>query len=486
VMAVGKGDEGRLRQIERLTSGAERLDEVLGGGIPRYSVVFVTGVPGTGKTILSQQAVFANARAGRKSLYLTTISEPSIKVLRFLQGFDFFDPALFGDRVIYGDLGSTLRKEGPEGLTKQVDALVRAHKPALVVIDSFKALRDTIRDQLAFREFTSDLGVRLATWEVTSLLVGEYSADDLSGGPEFAIADGIVYLYGTEEAQQQKRFLRVMKMRGAAYRAGENYFEISPRGIEVFPRMAAGAAGEYSHTEERLGSTVEGLTEMAGGGLHGATSTLISGATGSGKSLLALSFLVAAARKGQPGLLVSFEESADQITRNSATFDWDLADLRQKGLLDVYHVSPSELNIDRHAFAIRERADRIHAKMVVIDSISAFEASVPEQSKYMSYIWAINDYFKRQGVTVIMTTEAKDPFAAMEISTRAVSFVSDNIIVLRYVEVGSEIKRVVGVLKMRGSGHDRHLRELLIEPPRLAVGTVVQQAGILGETVRGR
>lgn len=472
--------------LERITTGSERLDRLLNGGIPRYSVVFIAGLPGTGKTILSEQALFANGRRGRTVLYLSTISEPPIKVLRYLQGMTFFDPSLFGTKVMYGDLGGPLRKEGPAGLMTRLDQLVRDHRPEVVVIDSFKALREAIPDPFAFREFTSDLAVHLSAWEVTTLLLGEYSAQDVREGPEFAVADGIIYLYGTEEVEKQKRYLRLMKMRGTPYYAGEHFFTIGPDGITVYPRMATEAVGEYAFPGTRLGSAIEGLSAMLDGGIFASTATLISGPTGTGKTLVALSFLVEPARSGQPGLLVTFEESANQVIRNLAPFGWELDRLIQHKLLDIFHVSPSELNVDRHAFDIQERADKLGAKVVVIDSISAFEAAVPDLARYQSYLWAITDYFKRQGITIILTAEAHGPFEGLEISARNVSFLADNIIFLRYVESGAEVERVIGVLKTRGSGHDRALRELVIDPPRLTVGAPLEKAGMLGRTVRDR
>lgn len=472
-MEPTSGDEDGLG---RLTTGADRLDNLLDGGIPRYSVVFVAGLPGTGKTILSQQALFANARRGRTGLYLTTVSEPTLKVLRFLQGFSFFQPDLFGKKVIYGDLGGPLRQGGAATLLQQLDRLVREHRPQLVVIDSFKALRDSIQDPLALREFTSDLAIRLTAWEVTSLFAGEYSAEDIRTAAEFAIADGILYLYGTEEAQRQKRFLRVMKMRGTFYFGGEHFFDIDSQGIRVYPRMEPDVVGEYAFSGQRTGSAVPGLDEMLGGGLFEATSTLISGVAGSGKTLLALGFLVGAARRGLPGLFVSFEESAEQIIRNASDFGWDLQALIDRQLLDIFHVSPSELNVDRHAFAIKERAAQLQARLVVIDSISAFAAAVPDSARYQSYLWAVNDHFKRSGVSPIMTAEVPGPFAGLEIGATGVSFLADNVIFLRYVLAANELRPAVGVLKMRGSRHDLRLRELVIDPPRLAIGAPLRQA----------
>lgn len=464
--------------LDRLPTGIERLDTIFNGGIPRYSLLFVAGLPGTGKTTLSQQIVFANARAGSTCLYLSTFAEPTLKILRYLQGFTFFDPALFGQRVIYGSLDDTARQDRAVDFLQQLDALVRAHRPDIVVIDSFKALRDLIAEPLVFREFTLDLAIRLSSWEVTTLLVGEYAETDLRSAPEFAIADGIVYLYGTEEAERQKRFLRVMKMRGTPFFAGEHFFDIEPAGITIYPRMTPRVGGEYVLSDVRTGTVVEGLNAMLGSGIFTSTVSLIAGASGTGKSLVALSFLVEAARRGVPGLLVSFEESRHQIARNAHAFGWDLEDLIARKLLDIFHVSPSELNIDRHAFDIKDRAEQIGARLVVIDSITAFEAAVPNLSKYQNYLWAISDHFKRNGITLLLTTELADSPNPLLVSSRRISFVSDSIILLRYVETMGGIKRTIAVLKMRGSSHDKTVRELRIDPPQIAVGLPMNQAGV--------
>lgn len=463
--------------LERLTTGVPRLDSVLHGGIPRYSVVFVAGLPGSGKTILSEQMLFANAREGHTCLYLSTISEPPIKVLRFLQQFSFFDADRFGSSVIYVDIGSTLRSGGPEAVLAQISDLLRTHRPALVVVDSFKVLQEAFSDQLQFREFTSDLTVNLSLWEATTLFVGEYTLESLVKGPEFAIADGIIYLYGTEEAEKQKRFLRVMKMRGASVFAGEHVFRISGDGIEVFPRMNPEVMGEYAFPGTRAGSAIDGLDEMLAGGVFDSTTTVISGGTGSGKTLVALSFLVDGARKGQPGLLVSFEESAQQLVRNCHAFGWEAQELLDRGLLDILHVSPSELDLDVHTYVIKERAEAMGARRIMIDSITAFETVMSGSDRYRSYLWAIADYFKRSGVTVFFTTETSGLFEPLEISRSDLSFLGDNVIFLRYVENDLEIHRALGVLKMRGSSHDRHIRPLTIEPPRISVGSVAPLLG---------
>lgn len=460
--------------LPRITTGIPPLDLVLNGGIPRYSVVFVAGLPGTGKTILCEQAMWANARSAGRVLYLSTLSESMLKMLRFTQQFSFFNADMVGRDVIYGDLGGALSSGGPEAVLAELARLIEEHRPELVVIDSFKALRESIPDSVAFRVFASELTLRLSTWEVTALLIGEYTEDDIREGAEFSIGDGIIYLYGTEEGGQQKRLLRVMKMRGTGYFQGDHVFEIGPGGISLYPRMNPQIVGEYAQSSERHPSAITGLTDMLGGGMFGATSTLVVGVSGSGKTITSLSFLAEAGRAGKRCLYVSFEESAEQIIRNSEAFGWNIGGLVESGVLNFVHVSPSELDIDIHATTIKETATRTGAEVVVIDSISGFEAISEDTRKYQSYLWAINDHFKRTGVSLIMTAESNGFFETGEFVPKHISLFVDTIILLRATELDGEATHIISVPKMRGSAHDHFARRLVVEQGDIHVGEVVQ------------
>lgn len=461
-------------ELERISTGVPALDIVLNGGIPRCSVVFIAGLPGTGKTILCEQAVWQNARKADRVLYLSTLSEPMLKMLRFTQQFDFFASDMVGRQVIYGDLGGALAQGGPQAVLVELSRLVEEHRPELLVIDSFKALRESIPDAVAFRVFASELVLRLSAWEVTTLLVGEYTEEDIRSEAGFAIADGIIYLYGTEEAGQQKRLLRIMKMRGTDYFQGDHVFEIGSGGITLYPRMNPRIVGEYALNGDRSASAIDGLTEMLGGGMFGSTSTLIVGVSGAGKTITALSFLVEAARAGKRCLYVSFEESEFQITRNSEAFGWGATALVEAGLLHFVHVSPSELDIDIHATTIKDMAAKTGADVVVIDSISGFEAISADQRKYQSYLWAINDHFKRSGISLIMTAESNGFFETGEFVPKHISLFVDTIILLRATEIDGQAMRIISVPKMRGSVHDHFAREFVVTAEHVSVGDVVE------------
>jgi len=431
--------------------------------VPAGSVIFVTGLPGSGKTILCEQALFANAAVIPSVLYATTLSEPPVKMLQFSSKFSFFKPALLESVVHYSDLGSALREEGPAGLLKRLEELIRELRPGFMVLDSFRVLREYFTDAKDFREFASDLMIMLAAWEVTSFLVGEYRIEDTETDPEFAIADGILHLSGTNESIRQKRYLNILKMRGTDAFLGRHFFEIADDGLHVYPRIVPHVSQDYLLGPRRIGTAIEGLGEMLRGGLYEGGVALISGGSGSGKTLVAASFAVECARRGEAALYVSFEESPQQLTDNCGRLGWDVSDLATQGLMDVLHVAPSELDIDRHAFVIQERAQLCSARLVVIDSVSAFDIVPGSGEVVHDYLWGIADYFKRQSVTLILTTEEYSFFEGGGEPERRMSYLADTVLLLRLVEVGGDVKRRVSVMKMRGSGHDTRIRELVID-----------------------
>jgi len=225
--------------MDKLKTGIKNLDGIISGGIPVYSLNIVSGSPGSGKTIFVQNIIFNSARNGLKSLYMTTISESQFKMVRHLQEFKFFPDDFLGDKFIYGDLGTVLRKQGTEKVLEYLTEMIKRHQPNIFVIDSFKALRDVFPDEKTFKAFVFDLAAALSIWEVTVFLVGEYEEKELTLLSEFAIADGIFHLYGQEEKRFQKRYLRILKMRGTNFEQGEHLFQISSAGIEVYPRIKA-------------------------------------------------------------------------------------------------------------------------------------------------------------------------------------------------------------------------------------------------------
>ena len=221
---------GHPSPLERLSTGSDPLDAILGGGIPAQSVTVVAGEPGSGKTVFTLQTLFHQARQGKKCLYFTTLSEPALKVIRYMQLFSFFDPHLVDERIVFVDLGSAIRGSGAAKALEQMLQRVENEEPDLVAVDSFKAIHDLLPGDGESRMFVYDLAVGMAAWGATTLLVGEYTAADISVAPEFAIADGIVRLTNERQELTTARQFEILKMRGANYITGRHFFEIGADG----------------------------------------------------------------------------------------------------------------------------------------------------------------------------------------------------------------------------------------------------------------
>ena len=333
-----------------LSTGSAAFDEILGGGLPVRSVNVIAGEPGAGKTIFALQMLFHQARQGKKGLYLTTLSEPSLKLINYMQQFSFFDERLIADkRVVIADLGSVMRRKGVDETLAEIIGRVEQEEPAVVVIDSFKALRDLLGDASAMRTFNYDLAVHVSSWGAASLFVGEYTAEEIATFSEFAIADGIIRLGNRRDELRAIREVEVLKLRGANVVTGGHFFEITGDGLAFFPRVRGpdGSFPEPEGLDARAPTGVAGLDDMLGGGLPRASATVVQGGTGTGKTMLGLQFLLEGARQGEPGIHFALEETANQLRRIAQVFGWDLRPLEERGLFTLRYVSPVELSTDR-------------------------------------------------------------------------------------------------------------------------------------------
>ena len=449
--------------MKRVSTGVRELDRILQGGFPQGSTVLIVGRPGTGKTILANQIMFHNSVPDNKGVYLTSLAEPQVKVLHFQQEFDYFDKGKFNKSVIYKDLGSILRREGPEGALVFVDRLLKEHDPGLVVIDTIKTIADMISSYTEFRKFVLDLSLRTAVWGCTVLLLGEYSEEDIETRPESAIADGIIYLSGTEEEKFQKRYLRIMKMRGTDIIAGKNVFKITKQGFELYPRLKPDVENQiYYHDSDRISVGIQGLDRMMAGGLLRSTTTLVCGETGTGKTLLGLHYTDAALKKGENVVYISYEENQGQLVANAKPLGIDLKPYINDGRLQLIYIPPTELDLDELFYRVQKLVDNSQVKRLVMDSISSFEIGMVDKQKYTDYIWAFCDYFKYKGVNLFLTLESDSSDRISGITKHGISFVADNIILLRYIEEGMDLKRYLRIVKLRGCEHDTMLREIRV------------------------
>lgn len=438
------------------TTGSPALDRVLGGGVPSASTTIVAGLPGTGKTTLAEQILFANASEHLPALYLTTLSEPLAKTVRYLQRYAFFDPSMVPGVIHYQDIGEAIRTRGIAVLPELVEDLVIERGASLLVIDSFKALHDLAPDPSAFRAALFDLGRVLTASGVTAMLLGEYNAAEIASLPEFAVADAVVELSNRSHGVRDERVIRVHKLRGAAYLPGEHTFRITEGGIEVFPRLVGAEVAQAGFAEEQVPTGVPGLDELMDGGPWRGGATLVAGPTGIGKTMLGLRFLLTGIEAGEPGLLVSFQESPRRLARLLRGFGADLEDLERRGLLRVVYLAPLEIDLVELFGHVTEVMRQGHARRLVIDALNDMEEAAVDRGRFRATLWSYWQYLGLHGATGLFLVETPlEHQTLLPTGSAGVSYMADALILLRYLEDPSgPTDRVLRVLKTRGSEHD--------------------------------
>ncbi len=469
--------------FSRLSTGDGALDALLGGGIPTRSITVVSGEPGTGKTVVMLQILFHLARSGKKCLYFTTISEPALKLIRHMQLFSFFDPAVLVESLTLGDLGSVIRSEGFEAALAQVTERCEQTGADIIVLDGFKAIHDLVPDAPNSRRLVYELSVQLASSGATTFLVGEYTLAQMVVVPEFAVADNIIVLRNERAELSTVRTLEILKMRGSDYVAGRHSFDISSAGVRLYPRIstptvAPGIGSPLSSRREAFG--IAGLDEMIEGGLPATSATVIEGGTGTGKTLLALHFVAEGAARGEVGLYLTVEESANQLRHAARAFGLPFGEFEQRGLIHLRYISPLELLPDRFLNEALAQIEQLHARRLVLDSLSGLTVGIGSERRLKQLLYALVAHARERGVTVVTTLEIPELLGSGRLTGHGVSSIADNVILLRYLEIDGRLDRAISVLKARATGHARDLRTFAITNHGASVGgSLTRLRGVL-------
>ena len=467
--------------MERLTTGDAGLDLVLGGGLPEGALIVVAGPPGSGKTILAQQICFANATPQPKALYYTTWSEPHEKIVRHLEPFAFFDADALGDRLEFIHLAELIGPDRTGGFGAAGDEILRQSfesKPSVIVIDSSKALHDVV-DADSFRRAIYDLASKVSYTNAVLILVGEYSPAETRSQPEFAVADGIVQLENEAYGPIDRRSLRVLKMRGAESVAGQHSFRISDDGLRGFPAPGDDACPvSYRPRTTRAAFGLAKLDDAIGGGIPRGDSTLLIGPSGVGKTLMALRFIAAGLERGERCLHISLQETEEQVREKAAAAGWDWSDVEADRLI-IRHIPPVEVDLDQVGALVRSELARGDVKRVVIDSLAELAFAARQNERLPAYVWALGGFVRAAGGTTIFTNEMAALGHGADLG--GLSFIFNNVFFLRYVEVESELRRGLNVLKMRQSEHEKGLLEFTIDANGLTFGDRIEGlSGLLG------
>ncbi len=469
-----KGEESAV--IRSLPSGVPGLDTVLGGGLPEYSFNLIAGGPGSGKTTLAHQIMFANATVERPALYFTVLGEPTIKMLRYQRQFSFFDPELAGSAIQFINLSTeVMERDLGEVLQRIVSEIERA-KPGIVVVDSFRTIHGhhgSSERGISFDldQFVQRLALHLTTWEVTSFLLGEY-AEEEQRNPVFTVADGILWLSQATDRNSVVRKLQVVKTRGRAPMPGLHTFRITNNGLQIFPRIPEQTRKRAQPKHERLSTGVPGMDEMIGGWVIAGYAVMLTGPAGSGKSTVSTQFMLAGLDKAETGVIAVFEEYPEEYLARANARNPEIGKKLNAGKLELIYLRPLDLSVDEALAAILEAVERLGAKRVVIDSLSGFEVALAPtfREDFRESLYRLVGTLTATGVTVFMTAEVSEAFSEARFTTEKVSFITDEIIVQRYIEMKGALRRVMAVIKMRGSDHTHEFRTYEVTSKGVVIG----------------
>jgi circadian clock protein KaiC len=461
--------------INRLPSGVPKLDDILGGGWPEYSFNLIVGEPGSGKTTLAHQFMFANASPERPALYFTVLGEPTLKMLRYQQQFTFFDSSKVNGVVQFANLTEEALTNDLGKVFQAIVARIEAASPRIVIVDSFRTLlpRITAPGTMELEEFVQRLAMHLTSWQATTFLLGEYPEAQIRDNPVFTMADGLLTMNQHVSRNSMVRQIQVLKMRGNAPQPGLHTIRISERGVQAFPRMLKPIdEGQKEITKELISTGVPGLDDMLGGGTLRGNAILVAGPVGSGKSTLSVQFIAEGAAHGEPGVLVIFEETAPKYLDQAKHIGCDLEDMIGRGLVEIVYVRPLDLSMDETLYAIQSAVDRVGARRVILDSISGLEAALAPAFKqdFLESLYRLLGALTGVGVTILLTVEVTEAYNEMRFTPHPISFLTHDIVLQRYFELDGELRSFLTVLKTRARGHSHDMRDYTVTANGLVVG----------------
>jgi circadian clock protein KaiC len=464
---------------ERLSTGVSGLDTVLCGGLIPGSVFIIQGAPGAGKTILANQICFHRAAQGQNALYVTLLAESHDRLIGHLRKLAFYDDSRIPQSMYYISGFDILAREGLKGVLQLLRQETRAHKANMVVLDGLFALEEAVGSESEFRKFINELSSLANLLGCTVLLLTNSSRPRSSA--EYTMVDGWLELDIEEFEYRDYRFFRVHKYRGSDFISGRHAMTISGQGIRVLPRLEAlRSINTRSHRSQDIQSTgIAELDAMIGGGLPGASATLLAGPTGIGKTTMGLHFISQCSAE-EPGLIFGFYEQEEGLRFKAAALGMDLDGLVASGAVTMLWQSATENLLDELGERLLSAVRQYRPRRLFIDGIDGFRQSVVFSSRISSFITGLNNVLRSEGVTTLFTSEIPELIGGeAKVTFGSITAVAQNVVLLRYFEQDSELHRTLVVVKVRESPFDPAVRLFKITNEGIKIGARLRRGGVL-------
>jgi len=472
---------GEGEEIPRARTGVRGLDDILGGGLPTNHLYLLEGEPGTGKTTIALQFLLEGVSKGERGLYVTlSESAAELKAVASSHGWDLDGIEIFElskDSAVDMEEGYTIFHPAEVELQQTVDEVLKAverHKPVRIAFDSLSEMRLLAREPLRFRRQILALKQFFNGRDCTVILLDDKTAPE--GDLQLrSLAHGVILLEGIAlEYGSERRRVQVTKVRGIKFRGGFHDYRILTGGVEVYPRVLQ-EEPRVNLTADNLRSGSGPLDELLGGGLTCGTSTLITGAAGTGKSVLCTQFARAELNRGKRVLFYLFDERMTTFKLRAAALGMDMDTERESGQLTVTQVEPTELSPGEFARQVIRAVEGDKCSMVIIDSINGYMQSMPEERFLPVQIHELLSFLSNHGVTCIMTLVQHGIFGNPVDEAVDVSYLADTVILMRYFEVSGTVRQAISVVKKRSGDHERTIRECKVQKGGLFVGAPLHE-----------
>ncbi|HEX5752901.1 MAG TPA: ATPase domain-containing protein [Archangium sp.] len=465
------------RPQDRIPTGVPGLDTVLHGGLLRRGVYMLQGRPGAGKTILTNQMCFHHAAQGGRVLYATLLAETHERLLFNLEPLSFFDTSRIPEQISYLSAFATLEQGGLKGLVEVLRREARGRQATLLVVDGLVTVEESAQSKRDFKKFIHELQIHANLVGCTILLLTSSSAEPV--GPEHTMVDGVIELSDNRVGRQAERELEVKKFRGSSYLRGGHAFQITREGISVLPRIEA-LLQEPSRSDpcktERVSTGITQLDKMLHGGLPCASTSVLFGPTGAGKTTFGLHFLDESS-KAEPGLHFGFYETPPRLLLKARALGLDLDKKQKQGVVDILWHPPTERLLDglghKLLGAVRERG----VKRLFIDGVDGFLQSATHPGRISHFLAALTNELRVLGVTTLYTSELQEMYSQeVKLPISGISSLVENIFFLRFVELRSKLHRMLSVVKVRDSDYDSSFLEYRITSRGIELADTFQGA----------
>jgi len=468
---------GKEKSLMKIKTGILGLDELSRGGVPKGRTTLISGTSGSGKTLLSMHFLYNGIVEFNEPGVFVTFEETPADIMRNVNSFSWDLNKLVKENKLAfidaspSDTGDIESGEYDlSGFLIRIKSAIKQVKAKRVVIDSLSALFSRYKKQEVIRSELYKIAAELKKIGVTTLLTGERPQEQglvSRYGIEEFVSDNVIILHNFVEGERRQRKVEILKFRGTDHDTDEAALVVGKNGIEVYTRPHPEMARKSSDNKIKTG--VQGLDEMSFGGLYESSTTLITGASGTGKTMLGMQFILEGAKHGEKGLFLAFEESPEQLLRNAGSFKWPWKKYVDNGTIKLISIYPEDMPPEAYLKLIQDMVIKENPKRFVLDSLSGLER-VYAPEKFREFVVGLNAFLKNHGITTYLTNTTKSLLEIKSITETALSTLTDNIIILKYLELGGEMRRVINLLKARGSDHDKGIREFVIGGKGTVVG----------------